>query len=1398
MTRLHIYLAQDRLRALTRGESLPSRTNGSALFADISGFTALTEALRNALGPRRGAEELTQQIEAVYSALITQIELYGGSVIEFAGDSVLCWFNEDRSLPGEAESGDSSRQPSAAQRAVACGVALQQAMDAFANIVLPDQSTTALTLKVAIASGTARRFVVGDPQIRWIDTLAGATVASTATAEHHARAGEVLIDEFTANLLDNTITIGGWREDLDSVERFAVVGAFVEPIDPPLRMQPDAGHSGAEELHPWVHAALVERERSGQAAFLTEFRPCVAMFVRFGGIDFDQDAAGPQLDAFICQAQRIVARHGGTVIQLTIGDKGSYAYFNFGAFNAHEDDARRAVKTALELQKAARQLGFLPPLQIGITQGTFLVGAYGGHTRKTFGALGDEVNLAARLMTTASPGEILLSSHAHKAVANEFTFEPRSPMPMKGKTEPLPVFAVAGESQKRAVLLQEPKYSLPMVGRQNELQSIHEKLDLALAGKSQIIGIVAEAGMGKSRLAAEVIRSARRKGFVGYGGACQSDSIHTPYLAWKPIWGAFFDVDPDMPLRKQMRNIEGEIEDRAPDRMNAMPLLNAVLDLEIPENDFTQNLEPNIRQSALHALLEDCLRAQAQDEPALIVIEDLHWIDALSHDLLEGMAKALANHAVCFVVAYRPPQLERLQAPRLEALPQFTRIELHELTAAEAESAIRAKLAQLYPARGGALPKGLVDTLTARAQGNPFYLEELLNYVRDRGLDPSDLHRIELPDSLHTLILSRIDQLSEGEKTTLRVASIVGRLFRAGWLTGYYPELGGLPQVKAALDALDALDITPLDSEPELSYLFRHIVTHEVTYESLPFATRARLHEQLARYLESLEASVETISFHYMRTENKEKQRKYLRRAGEAAQKSFANDAALEYYGMLLPLLDDPKEQAEVYLKHGEVLEFLGKYDEAENDYRFALESAKEDAALQASAQFALGKLNIRRGEHESALDWLAQAREARTLLKDGAGLAQVLIETGHVTWRKGEYAKAREPLNEGLALARQAGDRLKMGRALTLLGIVASDQGNNMAARTYYEEGLTLRREVSDQPGIASSLNNLGLLAYTQGDSAAGQSLLEESLALRREIGDKSGVAMCLNNLGLMASSQGGFTAGWALYEESLALSREMGDKWHTAMVLDNLGLVACAQGDYITARALHEESLSLRREIGDKWGMALSLGNLGVLAYAQGDYTTARAQVEESLVLSREISNKNGISYALNNLGFLAMYQGDHAAARASFEESLVLCKEMDEKRLMASALLGLGLLDLAEDKPEARENILHSLHLRQETGERLPQTSNLIGVAVLALRERNTRFAAQLLGAVESALRGLGAVGEPEVLPIHTQTLAAAREQLGESAFQFAREEGAKWSLEEAVQKALEGGDLNTSGE
>jgi class 3 adenylate cyclase/tetratricopeptide (TPR) repeat protein len=1286
---LHTYLPQDRRRALSSGDTLPDRTNGTVLFADISGFTALTESLRDRLGVRQGAEALSRLLDAVYSGLIAEVEKYGGSVIGFAGDAMTCWFDKNP-----------------AARSLSAAMSMQQAIHTFPE----------LGLKVAIASGPVRRFVVGSPDGQRWDLLAGETVARTSVGEHLANKGDVLVDEVTAKLLGDSLSIKEWREDNESKERFAVVLKYTGST---AESKPDSRPILSNEvLRSWIPHELFERETSSQGAFLTEFRPCVALFVRFIGLDYDLDEAEKQLDTFFRGVQTIVARYEGVLLQLTIGDKGSYAYINFGALTTHEDDARRAVRTAIELRDLARQSGFLQPLQMGITQGTLRVGAYGGQTRKTFGALGDDVNLAARLMTTAKADEILLSSHVHKAVVNDFTFEPRPPLPMKGKAEPLPVFAVTGESQKRAVRLQEPNYSLPMVGRQDELKLIDEKLDLAAGGKSQVIGIVAEAGVGKSRLVAEIIRNARRKGFVGFGGACQSDGIHTPYLAWKSIWQAFFDVNPEMSERKLIRWLEGDIEDKAPSRIEAMPLLNVVLDLNIPENDFTRNLEPKIRQSALLALLEDCLKAQANDEPTLIVIEDLHWIDALSHDLLEGLAKALANYAVCFVLAYRPPQLERLQSPRIEALPRFTRIELHELTTAEAESAIRAKLLQLYPARGGALPTGMVDALMARAQGNPFYLEELLNYVRDRGLDPSDIENIELPDSLHTLILSRIDQLNEQEKTTLRVASIIGRLFRAKWLTGYYPELGTPAQVKAVLDALSGLDITPLDSpEPELAYLFKHIVTHEVTYESLPFATRARLHEQLAWYLENqvdigvphTSPLLDVIAFHYGHSENLEKQREYLREAGEAAQKNYANDAALEYYGQLLPLLKDEKEQTQIHLKRGEVLELIGKYDDAESDYRVALEFAENDMGLKASAQYALGKLNRHRGDYASALNWLAQAKEARTRLDDTTGLAQVLIETGMALYRRGEYAQAHESLNEGLALAREEEDKLN--------------------------------------------------------------------------------TSLALNDLGLVAWSQGDYTAARALHEESLALEREMSSKRGVAASLNNLGNAALAQGDYAAARALHEEGLVLMREMGDKAGTAISLNNLGLATLAQGDYAVTQVLYMESLNLSREIGSKAGISLSLTSLGFATYYIDDHPTARSSFEEAMTLCKEIGERTYMAYALLGLGLVDLAENQPQAREHILHSLRLRQETGEQLYQTSSLIGVAGLVLREGNPQFAAQLLGAVESALKALNAVVEIEVKFFHEQTLAKVREQLGKSAFQPAWENGSHWTLEETVKKVLD---------
>ena len=390
---LGCYLPQDRLRALAQGVPLPEQTTGAVLFADLSGFTPLMEALSAALGPRRGAETLTHSLDAVYTALIAEVERFGGGVIGFAGDAITCWF--------DASDG------AASLRAWRCAVAMQQAVADCAAAKFTHGLATDLALKVAVTSGPVRRLAVGDPTIQLIDTLVGATVARAAVGERLAFRGEVLADEATVQAL-GAPPVTEWRCDLVTGDCFAKLVDMPLPDDlpapsPAVAPVPDA------LIRLWVNGTLYARERSGQRAFLAEFRPATTLFVRFAGIDYDSAAAGPRLDTFIRCAQGILANYGSMILQLVIGDKGSYFYAAFGAPIAHEDDAGRAVKAALALRSAARELEFLAPLQIGISSGTLWAGTYGGTLRRTYGVLGDEVNLAAGLMDKATPGEILIS-----------------------------------------------------------------------------------------------------------------------------------------------------------------------------------------------------------------------------------------------------------------------------------------------------------------------------------------------------------------------------------------------------------------------------------------------------------------------------------------------------------------------------------------------------------------------------------------------------------------------------------------------------------------------------------------------------------------------------------------------------------------------------------------------------------------------------------------------------------------------------------------------------------------------------------------------------------------------------------------------------------------------------
>jgi len=1170
-----VYIPMDRRLALARGAPLPDRTHGAALFADISGFTPLTEALVRELGPQRGAEELTRHLNIVYDALISELHSYGGCVIGFSGDAITCWLDGDDGL-----------------RATTCALAMQQAMRRFATVTIPSGAKVSLAMKAAVAIGPARRFLVGDASIQTIDALAGAILDHLAAAEHHAQKGEVVLDPAALAALEGNAQIAEWRADDETDQRFGVVSGLARPADP-LPWPPLAPDALDEDVvRPWLLPVVYERLRSGQGEFLAELRPAVVLFLRFGGIDYEKDeAAGAKLDAYVREVQKVCAKYEGTLLQLTIGDKGSYMYAAFGAPLAHEDDAVRAVSAALDLQALTPRLDYLTATQIGISQGRMRTGAYGGNNRRTYGVLGDDVNLAARLMQAAAPGQVLVSKVARQVAGDVFNWESLPDMRVKGKAEPVTVFTLTGLKERHAIRLQEPKYALPMVGREAELSLSEQKFELALQERGQIVGISAEAGMGKSRLVAEVIRLVNRQQVIGYGGECQSYGANTSYLVWHNIWRSFFGVDPSAPQEEQIHVLEAQLAQIDPALLPRLPLLDTALNLSIPDNDLTRSFDAKLRKSSLEALLVDCLRARAKAAPLLFVLENCHWLDPLSHDLLEEIGRAIADLPVFLVLAYRPPDAQRSQALRVDQLPYFTEVRLTDFSPQEAERLIHLKLDQFFGAQTE-IPRALIELITARAQGNPFYIEELLNYFKDRGINPQDsqaLEQFDLPTSLHSLILSRIDQLTESQKITLKVASVIGRLFKAVMLWGVYPQLGDAERVKADLEHLRHLDLTPQDApEPELTYLFKHIVTQEVAYESLPYAMRAILHDQIGQYIEkidnqTLDQHVDLLAYHYDRSQNEAKQREYLLKAGQAAQASYANAAAINYYQRVMPLLP-PGERVPVMRRLGQVLELTGKWGEAGSLYRQALELAEQlgDRHAWADCQMAIGELLRKQGKYADALAAFERAEAKFEELDDQAGAAQTFKSVGTLSTQQGDYETARALYLRSLAILRDLDDKPNIANVLNNLGIVARNQGNYVLARFLHEEALGIRRALGNKWAISNSLTNLGNVALDQGDHAFARVWQEENLALAREIGDRFAIAIALNNLGNVVRALDDYSAARAMYEESLIILRELGGKWNAAYLLEDMGGLAALEGQAERALRLVGAASNLRVEIG------------------------------------------------------------------------------------------------------------------------------------------------------------------------------------------------------------------------
>lgn len=1319
MDRAAAYLPPDRRWALARAEALPDRAAGAVLFADISGFTPLTEALVQAFGPRRGAEETTRILNLVYAALTGELARRGGSVVSFSGDALTCWFD---AAPGPDGETPPAAIAAVALRAAAAALALQAAMGSFAAVPVGAASPVALALKATVATGAARRFVVGDPAIQLIDVLAGQAVDKAARLESASAPGDVLVDPLTATCVAATATRIGTRA-VGSAQGVLLGGltpagraAALSPL-PPWAGAP-APPLAQEQVRPWLLPAVYARLAAGQEGFLAELRPAAALFLRFSGIDYEAADAAARLDGYVRWVQAVLARYDGALIQLTTGDKGSYLYAAFGAPTAHADERERALAAALELAAPPAELPLVPQAQIAVTYGRMRAGAYGGPQRQTYGVQGPAVNLAARLMFQAEPGAVVADSRAAAAAGAGVRLTPLPPVRLKGHAQPVALFAVQPGAAPRATATRLP------VGRDAELAALAGELASAARGQPRIVLLEGEPGLGKSHLAAHFAGQATAQGWHVAQAACQRATRGFGFWAARQIARQVlnFPATPETSAQ-EIAWLAEILAARNPAWLLRMPLLGDLLGLPIPDNEATAAFDPPLRRAALLSLLVDLTLAAAAERPLALVVEDAHWLDEPSLAIAVAVAEAAAQSSgrLFLLFVRRPPGMDDRAGSAGDPLGEA----LAGLAAMR-----RMALPPLLPAAGAALAGQRLGAplsplaqavVTTQAQGNPLYIEEVADALVEAGslalgtadgevwdLAPHALAALQaaralrrtqgawqlapdaalaaalgLPDTIQGIVLARFDRLDEQAKLTIKTASVIGHTFDLSLLARCHPAQPDAAQLARDFQLLEARDFTRLESHaPRPLYTFRHNLTQEAIYTTLLEAQRRELHWTVAQALEERAPdAVEQLAFHagrsdLSRPEPRAAALRYLAAAGARARRDDANDTALSYFTAALEL--EPrwswrKEQAEL-------LHLLGRREE----------EAAALAALDADPAAPLLARALLRAQYAEALDRyaeataaLAEAQQAAQASGDRQGAVRVMLAHGEIARRRGDWPAAAERYRAALEAAAALDDAgPARADALYGLGVTARNQGDYPAAAALLNEALALARAGRRRQAEADALTQLGALAFLQHDYAAAGARYAEALELRRAIGDRAGEGSGLVTLAQAVRGEGDLGQAAVYCRQALALLRAVHSRWWELIVWNELGIISFLCGRYADAQEAYARTEMLSREIGDESGVAYAVANLAQTAREQGDYAAALVQLDRAAAAACSQQDRYLEATCASERGVTLLRAGDPAGAADAAHGALALWAEMElplattgDHAVLAAAALAQG---------------------------------------------------------------------------------------------------------------------------
>jgi class 3 adenylate cyclase/tetratricopeptide (TPR) repeat protein len=1217
-----------RMLRLWGGAGRCREAEGSLAFVDISGFTRLSERL--ARRGKVGSEELADAISDSFAALLGVAYDSGGSLLKFGGDALLLWFT------------------GAGHRARACRAAIgMRRMLGEVGRLETSSGPVRLRMSIGVHSGRVQFFVVGDAHRELV--LAGPCASETVRMEAAASAGEILVSPATAA---------------------ALPGSVLGPAKGPGRLLRREPPAEAQPLHPDVadEAALVRyipvaiRERLQADQHEPEHRRVVVAFIKFSDTDGLVVQAGPEqaaehLHALVSAVQRAAGRHGIAFLGTDIDANGGKIILTAGAPETTGNDEERML---LALREVADGNGMLP-LRIGVHSGRVFAGDIGPAYRRTYTVMGDAVNLAARVMARAAPGQLLATANVLEASGTAFDAVALEPFTVKGKSRPVSAWVVGAAVGSK---FRDEVARLPLVGRDAELAAFDAALAAVRAGSGRFLEVVGEPGIGKSRLV-EAFRE-RARDLPQLKVSCELYESSTPYFAFRGVLRDLLGARDASDGADAVERLRAYVAREAGDLMPWVPLLALLLGVELPDTPETAHLEERFRRPRLHDVAGR-LFARLLGAPTMLVFSDAHWMDEASADLLAHLAAGVDARPWLVCVTRRDTGSGFAGSEADAVIP---------LQLAALDAAATAQLAGVATA-DAPLPQHEMAVLIERSGGNTLFLRELVAAARAAGgVD-------ELPDSIESLVTARIDRLPSRDRDVLRCVSVLGKAFDRGLAAAVVPEDAGADDaVWRRLGDFLAVD--------DGTIWFRQALTRDAAYEGLRYRRRRELHARVGEVIErgagtQPDDQAELLSFHYFHAQRHAEAWRFSLVAAESAAALYANADAARFYERALESARRvadlaPAEVPRVYELLGDVRARMGAYRDAVAAYRRARRLLPTDPVAEGRLMLKEAQQHGWLNRYSQALRWIRRGLRVLDGLDtdDGARQrARLMAWYAQFCEEEGRHALAIRWCRHAISAATAVDEQAVLAHAYKVLDWAYTGLGEVHNA-VYSPRALAISEHLGDLSGQAAVLNTMASLAHQQGRWAETVELLQRSLEISTRVGNEVWAAFIKSNLGVVLYDQGRLAEAEPPIVEALRSVQAAGHRAHAAAAKRDLAKVATRLGRFEQAGALFEDALAEFVDVGARLEVVDTLAGMAEWRLFQGESTAALELYEEAVQRSRGVGGVSPLSPAMQRArGYAFMQLGELGAAHDALQSSLEAARRQDVDYEVALTLRALATL-------------------------------------------------------------------------------------------------------------------------